>query len=44
VRVQLPIAAAETSGTGIRPIRFVVRRDGDDRAPLVERSTFVIPR
>ena len=44
VRVQLPLAAAEASGAGIRPIRFVVRRDGDDRAPLVERSTFVIPR
>jgi cytochrome c oxidase accessory protein FixG len=44
VRVQLPPASAEISGAGIRPIRFVVRRDGDDRAPLVERSTFVIPR
>jgi len=44
VRVQLPVATAEASGPGIRPIRFVVRRDGDDRAPLVERSTFVIPR
>ena len=44
VRVQLPVAAAEAAGAGIRPIRFVVRRGGDDRAPLVERSTFVIPR
>ena len=44
VRVQLPVATAEAAGAGIRPIRFVVRRDGDDRTPLVERSTFVIPR
>jgi cytochrome c oxidase accessory protein FixG len=44
VRVQLPVAQAEASGGGIHPIRFVIRRDGDDRTPLVERSTFIIPR
>jgi cytochrome c oxidase accessory protein FixG len=44
VRVQVPVATAEALGSGIRPIRFVIRRDGDDRAPLVEKSTFIIPR
>jgi len=44
VRVQVPVTTAEAIGSGIRPIRFVIRRDGDDRPPLVERSTFVIPR
>jgi cytochrome c oxidase accessory protein FixG len=44
VRVQVPVATAEANGSGIRPIRFVIRRDGDDRPPLVERSTFVFPR
>jgi cytochrome c oxidase accessory protein FixG len=44
VRVQVPVATAEALGSGIRPIRFVIRREGDERPPLVERSTFVIPR
>ena len=44
VRVQIPPETAGRAGTGARPIRFAVRRDGDDRAPLVEASTFLIPR
>jgi len=44
VRVQVPLEAAGRAGTGARPIEFTIRRDGDDRPPLVERSTFLIPR
>ncbi len=44
VRVQVPLATAERTGAGARRIAFTIRRDGDDRAPLTEASTFLIPR
>ena len=44
VRVQVPVQTAEAAGPGARPIRFDIRREGDERPPLVERSTFLIPR
>ena len=44
VRVDIPAETAERAGPGIRPIRFAIRREGDTREPLVERSTFLIPR
>ena len=44
VRVQVPPETAGRTGTGAHPIRFEIRRDGDERTPLVERSTFLIPR
>jgi cytochrome c oxidase accessory protein FixG len=44
VRVQVPLATAEIAGAGAQRIDFTIRREGDDRAPLTERSTFLIPR
>ena len=44
VRVQVPAETAGQSGPGVHHIRFEIRRDGDERDPLVERSTFLIPR
>ena len=44
VRVQVPPATAGEVGPGARAIHFTIRRDGDERDPLVERSTFLIPR
>jgi len=44
VRVQVPPEAAGQAGPGVRTIRFAICRDGDGGDPLVERSTFLIPR
>ena len=43
VAVQVPPEAAQTLGAGAHPIEFVVSLD-PGRAPVVEKSTFVVPR
>ncbi|WP_310389968.1 cytochrome c oxidase accessory protein CcoG [Roseateles sp.] len=43
VSVQVPPDAAQSLGAGAHPVEFVISLD-EGRAPLVEKSTFIVPR